>query len=361
MRGKSYAQASEILTFSERRISDTVLKCLDSAAANAENNDHIPAEELFVAACYADEGPTLKRWRPRARGRATRIRKRTCHITIIVARYTRASSTRCRPAKRPRVTVAVPTPPMPVGHAWPRAASVKRLAPPKKKTRPRHDHDHDQVDASVTSRRASRDADVPDAVRGGSIRSTSGRFGGPTRKPSEDTHRGSTRRSRGPTRKRRAQHAEARSPDRRPPRDAERSRVPTRSAEQRRVESPEGDNNGSQSNGPEGQPVRVPSRCHHRVEVALVRRSRVRRLRHRGLEDPRLPHDRAAARGDLAVEVERTRDRLRVDVHTARPGIVIGRRGARPTACALASPRSPATPRCSSTSRRSSSPSSTRP
>ena len=88
IRGKSYAQASEILTFSERRVSDTILKCLDSAAANAENNDHIPAEELYVAACYADEGPTLKRWRPRARGRATRIRKRTCHITIIVARYT---------------------------------------------------------------------------------------------------------------------------------------------------------------------------------------------------------------------------------------------------------------------------------
>jgi large subunit ribosomal protein L22 len=90
IRGKSYAQASEILTFSERGISNTVLKCLDSAAANAEHNDSIPAEELFVAACYADEGPTLKRWRPRARGRATRIRKRTCHITIIVARYSPA-------------------------------------------------------------------------------------------------------------------------------------------------------------------------------------------------------------------------------------------------------------------------------
>ena len=87
VRGKSYSEASEILTFSERRISDTVLKCLDSAAANAENNNHIPAEELYITACYADEGPTLKRWRPRARGRATRIRKRTCHITIIVARY----------------------------------------------------------------------------------------------------------------------------------------------------------------------------------------------------------------------------------------------------------------------------------
>jgi len=88
IRTKSYAEATDILMFSERRISDTVQKCLDSAAANAENNDNIPSEELFVAACYADEGPTLKRWRPRARGRATRIRKRTCHITIILGRYT---------------------------------------------------------------------------------------------------------------------------------------------------------------------------------------------------------------------------------------------------------------------------------
>ena len=87
VRGKSYSEAREILTFSERRISDTIAKCLDSAVANAEHNDDLDGEELFIAACYADEGPTLKRWRPRARGRATRIRKRTCHITMIVARY----------------------------------------------------------------------------------------------------------------------------------------------------------------------------------------------------------------------------------------------------------------------------------
>ena len=88
VRGKSYTEAREILTFSERRISDTIAKCLDSAVANAEHNDELDGDELFVAACYADEGPTLNRWRPRARGRATRIRKRTCHITMVVARYT---------------------------------------------------------------------------------------------------------------------------------------------------------------------------------------------------------------------------------------------------------------------------------
>ncbi len=87
IRGKSYAEASEILDFSERGISHEIKKVLDSAVANAEHNDSQVAEELFVSACYADEGPTLKRFRPRARGRASRIRKRTCHITVIVSRY----------------------------------------------------------------------------------------------------------------------------------------------------------------------------------------------------------------------------------------------------------------------------------
>ena len=75
----------------------TSLKVLDSAVANAGNNNDIPPEELFVSACFADEGPTLKRFRPRARGRAGRIRKRTCHITIIVGRY---SATELGPAAR---------------------------------------------------------------------------------------------------------------------------------------------------------------------------------------------------------------------------------------------------------------------
>ncbi len=86
IRGKSYAEASEILDFSERGISHEIKKVLDSAVANAEHNDSQVAEELFVSACYADEGPTMKRFRPRARGRASRIRKRTCHITVIVSR-----------------------------------------------------------------------------------------------------------------------------------------------------------------------------------------------------------------------------------------------------------------------------------
>ncbi len=87
IRNKSYGEASEILAFSERGISREVAKVLDSAVANAAHNDNLMAEELFVSACYADEGMTLKRARPRARGRATPILKRTCHITVIVSQY----------------------------------------------------------------------------------------------------------------------------------------------------------------------------------------------------------------------------------------------------------------------------------
>ena len=87
IRGKSVSEARTILQFCDRGAAEVVVKVLDSAVANAGNNNDIPPEELFVATAYADEGPTMKRWRPRARGRATRIRKRTCHITIIVGRY----------------------------------------------------------------------------------------------------------------------------------------------------------------------------------------------------------------------------------------------------------------------------------
>src|SRR4051812_46875009 len=86
IRGKHVQQAAEILQFSERDAAIVIGKVLASAVANAHNNDGLDPEELFVSACYADEGVTIKRFRPRARGRAGRIRKRTCHITIIVSR-----------------------------------------------------------------------------------------------------------------------------------------------------------------------------------------------------------------------------------------------------------------------------------
>jgi large subunit ribosomal protein L22 len=84
IRGLPVDDARDVLRFTERAASDVIARCLDSAVANAEHNDELDGDTLFVSACYADEGPTLKRWRPRARGRATRIRKRMCHITVIV-------------------------------------------------------------------------------------------------------------------------------------------------------------------------------------------------------------------------------------------------------------------------------------
>jgi large subunit ribosomal protein L22 len=86
IRGLDVDDARHVLQFNDRGAAKDVLKVLNSAVANADHTLNIPADELKVAVAYADEGPTIKRWRPRARGRATRIRKRTCHITIIVAR-----------------------------------------------------------------------------------------------------------------------------------------------------------------------------------------------------------------------------------------------------------------------------------
>ncbi|MGO9333618.1 MAG: 50S ribosomal protein L22, partial [Acidimicrobiales bacterium] len=94
--GKDYQRASEILEYCDREVATVIGKVLHSAAANAFHNDGIEAEELFVSACFADEGATLKRWRPRARGRATRIRKRTCHVTVIVSRMSEEELNRRR-------------------------------------------------------------------------------------------------------------------------------------------------------------------------------------------------------------------------------------------------------------------------
>jgi large subunit ribosomal protein L22 len=84
IRWKDVQEARRILTFTTRAAGQPVLKVLESAVANAENNFNMDPDELFVSKAYVDAGPTLKRWRPRARGRATRIRKRTSHITVFV-------------------------------------------------------------------------------------------------------------------------------------------------------------------------------------------------------------------------------------------------------------------------------------
>jgi ribosomal protein L22 len=85
IRGKDVQEARAILAFTPRAAAKAWIKLLDSAVANAEHNHELVGEDLRVQAVYADEGPTLKRFRPRAMGRATRIRKRTSHLTIMLA------------------------------------------------------------------------------------------------------------------------------------------------------------------------------------------------------------------------------------------------------------------------------------
>ena len=86
IRGEDVTTAREILAGTTREAADVIGKVLASAVANAVNNDEMAADELYVSACYADEGVTMKRFTPRARGRAGKIRKRSCHITVIVSR-----------------------------------------------------------------------------------------------------------------------------------------------------------------------------------------------------------------------------------------------------------------------------------
>ena len=85
IRNKSVSQALELLQFAEVAAAVLVEKVLRSAVANAENNNNLRANNLYIAEAYVDEGPTLKRIRPRAKGSASRINKRTSHITIVVA------------------------------------------------------------------------------------------------------------------------------------------------------------------------------------------------------------------------------------------------------------------------------------
>ena len=84
IRGKQVDEARAIIMNTPKAASEPVLKVLNSAIANAENNLELAKDTLYVAEAYANQGPTLRRYRPRAQGRATRIRKRTSHITIVL-------------------------------------------------------------------------------------------------------------------------------------------------------------------------------------------------------------------------------------------------------------------------------------
>jgi len=102
VRGLPATEALTVLQFAPQAASEQVYKVLASAIANAENNERLDPDGLLVSEAFVDEGPTLKRFRPRAQGRAYRIRKRTCHITIAVEAVSPAMPTRraaVKPAK----------------------------------------------------------------------------------------------------------------------------------------------------------------------------------------------------------------------------------------------------------------------
>jgi large subunit ribosomal protein L22 len=108
IRGRSVPEARTILAFTQRAAAIEIEKVLRSAVANAETNPllHWNGDDLVISATYADEGPTLKRWKPRARGRVNRIFKRTCHITIELTQNPKAGITRTPRAAGPTTTEA---------------------------------------------------------------------------------------------------------------------------------------------------------------------------------------------------------------------------------------------------------------
>ena len=161
IRGLDVQSARDVLEFCERDAATLVGKLLDSAVANAEHNDEMSGEELFVSACFADEARTQKRFKPRARGRAGKIFKRTAHITIIVSRLPedrlariKAKAEAAQVERRSRRTGA--------NQERGRRARVAASQAADSGTTETHDHDHeghDHDDEPVIP-----DADVVDVV-----------------------------------------------------------------------------------------------------------------------------------------------------------------------------------------------------
>ena len=100
VRGMTVEEARPLLKFAPQAAAETVLKVLNSAVANAETTEGLSTGDLVISVAQVDEGPTMKRWRPRAQGRATRINKRTSHITLVVQPAEVAAAAKATPKKR---------------------------------------------------------------------------------------------------------------------------------------------------------------------------------------------------------------------------------------------------------------------
>ena len=123
IRGRSVPEARTILAFTPRAAATDIEKVLRSAVANAEANHGLDGDDLVVEAAYADEGPTLKRWKPRARGRVNRIRKRTCHVTLVLSEKPEATTPRRR---RRTATAEKAAPEAAAGESKPKATTRRK-------------------------------------------------------------------------------------------------------------------------------------------------------------------------------------------------------------------------------------------
>jgi large subunit ribosomal protein L22 len=131
IRGRSVPEARTVLAFTQRAAARQVEKVLSSAVANAEANHNLVGDELVVAAAYVDEGPVMKRWRARARGRAARIHKPTCHITVKLVQVEPAPEAAAPPPAEEAKSKQKPA--VPKAEAPKKKAAPKRKAPAKKK------------------------------------------------------------------------------------------------------------------------------------------------------------------------------------------------------------------------------------
>jgi large subunit ribosomal protein L22 len=148
IRGRSVPEARTVLAFSDRAAAIEIDKVLRSAVANAEANHGMFGDDLIISAVYVDVGPTIKRWRARARGRVARIKKRTCHITIKVTQNPNVEPRKRRAPAAPATPAEAPTP------TTAEATPAEEAAPKKTRTpRPRKD---DAATAKPASPKPSR-------------------------------------------------------------------------------------------------------------------------------------------------------------------------------------------------------------
>jgi large subunit ribosomal protein L22 len=129
IRGRTVPEARTVLAFSTQASAREIDKVLRSAVANAEANHRLYGDEMVISACYADEGPRLKRWKPRARGRADRFHKPSCHITIKLAPLA-AVEFSAPPRAAVRKTKAPPAPPVEAEETKPAAEAPAETAEP---------------------------------------------------------------------------------------------------------------------------------------------------------------------------------------------------------------------------------------